>query len=197
MSSGASPSCKNKPPWCGQGLTLVELLVTLALMGLLAALAAPGFSVLAQRYKADLAASQMVAALNLARTEALRRGGGVAVQRLEDAACARPDSAQDWSCGWLVFADRDGDGLFNPPTRSGRATSDQLIQVFRVSDGTLVMRSLSQRSFAVNRWGQLGGVNLGFTFTPPNNRLDSTYQVCSATGGRIRKLPATVSCSGS
>jgi len=172
-------------------------MVTLALMGLLAGLAAPGFSVLAQRYKADLAASQMLVALNLARMEAIRRGGGVGVQRLEDATCVRPDSAQDWSCGWMVFADRDGDGLFNPPTRSGRAISDQLIQVFRVSDGTLVKRSLSQRSFAVNRWGQLGGVNLGFTFTPPNNRLDSTYQVCSATGGRIRKLPATVSCSGS
>jgi len=43
----------------------------------------------------------------------------------------------------------------------------------------------------------LGGVNLGFTFTPLNNRLDSTYQVCSATGGRIRKLPATVACTAS
>lgn len=172
-------------------------MVTLALMGLLVALAAPSFSGMAQRYKADLAASQMVAALNLARMEALRRGGGVGVQRLEDATCARPDSVQDWSCGWLVFADRDGDGVFKPPARSGGPGSDQLIQVFRVADGTSVMRSLGLRSFAVNRWGQLGGVNLGFTFTPSNHRLDSTYQVCSATGGRIRKLPATVSCSGS
>lgn len=172
-------------------------MVALALVGVLAGLAAPGFSVLAQRYKADLAASQMVAALNLARLEALRRGGGVAVQRLEDASCPRPDSVQDWSCGWVVFADRDGDGLFNPGTRPGRAAPDQLIQVFRVADGTAVMRSLNLRSFVVNRWGQLGGVNLGFTFTPPNNRLDSTYQVCSATGGRIRKLPTTVACSAS
>lgn len=168
-------------------------MVILALMGLLTGLAAPGFSALAQRYKADLAASQMVAALTLARMEAVRRGGGVAVQRLEDASCARSDAVQDWSCGWLVFADRDGDGLFNP---FGQAAPDQLIQVFRVADGTSVMRSLKLRSLAVNRWGQLGGVNLGFTFTPPNKRLDSTYQVCSATGGRIRKLPSTQSCSG-
>lgn len=172
-------------------------MVTLALLGVLGGLAAPGFSVMSQRYKADLAASRMVAALNLARLEALRRGGGVAVQRLEDVSCPRPDSVQDWSCGWVVFADRDGDGLFNPGTRPGRTTPDQLIQVFRVADGTSVMRSLNLRSFGVNRWGQLGGVNLGFTFTPPNNRLDSTYQVCSATGGRIRKLPTTVACSAS
>lgn len=200
MSSPGSSNAKNKPLCRSQGLTLVELVVTLALVGVLAGLAAPGFSGLVQRYKADLAASQMVAALNLARLEALRRGGGVAVQRLEDASCPRPDSVQDWSCGWVVFADRDGDGLFNPGTRSGRATSatpDQLIQVFRVADGTSVMRSLNLRSFGVNRWGQLGGVNLGFTFTPPNNRLDSTFQVCSATGGRIRKLPTTVACSAS
>ena len=197
MSSSASPTCKNKPPPYWQGLSLVELLVSLALMGLLGLLAAPGFSVLVQRYKADLAASQMVAALNLARTEAIRRGGGVVVQRLEDAACARPDSLQDWSCGWVVFADRDGNGLFNPSSRSAWAQPDQLLQAFRVSDGTSVMRSLNSRSLVVNRWGQLGGVNLGFTFTPPSGKLDSTYQVCSATGGRIRKLPSAVACAGS
>lgn len=197
MCSSQSPASENNPLRQGLGLTLVELLVAITLMGLLTVMAGPAFSVLVQRYQTDLAASQMVTTLNLARVEGIRRGGGVVVQRLEDGACNRTEALQDWSCGWMVFADRDGDGLFGPGGHPGQAVADQLIQVFRVSDGTRVMRSQKLRSFSVNRWGQLGGVNLGFSFMPPNQRLDSSYQVCSATGGRVRKLATAVSCSGS
>jgi len=175
-----------------RGVTLIELMTVLALLSILGALAAPSFSALAQRYKADLAASQMVASLHLARVEAIKRGGGVIVSRLEDPACPKPESVQDWSCGWRVIADLNGNGRFD-------AATDAVIQSVHLNDGTAVMRSQTQKGsdvFVVNRWGQLGGVNLGFTFTPPNNRIESTFQVCSATGGRVRKVSWEVACPG-
>ena len=169
------------------GVTLIELMTVLVLLAILSALAAPSFNVLIQHYKADLAASQMIASLNLARAEAIKLGGGVMVSRVVDPECPPLTSVQEWSCGWLVYADLNGNRRFD-------AAVDRLIQSVRINNGTSIMRTLNSESFVVNRWGQIGGVNVGFTFTPPNQRLESTFQVCSATAGRIRKLSKEVAC---
>jgi type IV fimbrial biogenesis protein FimT len=75
----------------------------------------PAFGDWRMRDRVDARAGALVGALTLARSEAIRRGMRVTVCRSDGAGrCALSDTRcaagpRDWSCGWLVFADRPGD----------------------------------------------------------------------------------------
>lgn len=95
-----------------QGLTLIELLVTLAAAIIVVAIGIPMFQTMASNNRAVSQANGVVLALNMARSEAVKRGARVTVCAVADAAAANPvcDNSTDWANGWLVFVDDDGDG---------------------------------------------------------------------------------------
>ncbi len=87
------------------GLTLLEALVVVALLGVMVSLAAPGLSALRQQHQLQAAAEGLWSSLVLARSEALRRQQRVTVcarQAGQSEACG---GGADWQQGWLVFAD--------------------------------------------------------------------------------------------
>ncbi|AEK63222.1 GspH/FimT family pseudopilin [Collimonas fungivorans] len=95
------------------GLTLVEAMITLAIASILLGLALPSMRafVIQNRLAADT--SQLVAALTLARSEAIQRGRAVQLCRSIDAdsadalcsaAATATRAAGDWGAGWLVLA---------------------------------------------------------------------------------------------
>ena len=91
------------------GFTLVELLVVIAVLGLLTSLAAPGMSSYLARRSVSAASSTLAADLRYARSEAVKRSGYVTVCRSTDGtSCA--GAGGSWSGGWIVFTDSDGLG---------------------------------------------------------------------------------------
>lgn len=62
-----------------RGFTLLELMITVALLGILAALAAPSFNSLIQSSRLTASANELVAALQMARMEAIRTNSRVEV----------------------------------------------------------------------------------------------------------------------
>ncbi len=98
------------------GFTLVELMITIAIIGVLAVIAAPGFFQFVQSQRATSAANDFVASLNLARNEAIKRGIPVAVCASNDAQATPPSCSggDNWEDGWIVFTD-DGpnNGIFD------------------------------------------------------------------------------------
>ena len=80
------------------GFTLVELLVVMAVAAILATLAGPALWNFIQNARTTAQANELVTAINLARSEAVKRGESIEL-------CASDDSADcggAWTDGWIV-----------------------------------------------------------------------------------------------
>lgn len=93
---------------CPRGLTLIELMVTIAVLAIVLAIGVPSFQGAMNSSRLSSAANELTSALHLARSEAIKRNRTVLLCRSENlTSCA--DDAQ-WN-GWIVFVDTDGDGV--------------------------------------------------------------------------------------
>jgi len=114
------------------GFTLWELLCTLSIAGILVGLAVPSFRtfVLDARRTADV--NELVLAVQVARTEAIKRGETVVLcQTFDGQRCGNDELG--FGSGWFVFADRDHT---RPPRRSD---DEPLIYTYRPAlIGTIV-----------------------------------------------------------
>lgn len=87
-----------------RGVTLLEVLVVLVIVGIMAALAAPAFTNSTQRYRTLGEANEFVRDMQFARTEAIRQGLPVTICASTDGAtCSTSSNA--WNKGWVVFSD--------------------------------------------------------------------------------------------
>src|SRR5512139_602683 len=87
-----------------RGFTLIELLVTLAVAAILLTVAVANYQIFVANSAMASQANQVVGALSLARSEAVKRGAQVSV-------CASSDGATcigNWTQGWIV---RDASGV--------------------------------------------------------------------------------------
>jgi type IV fimbrial biogenesis protein FimT len=85
----------------GEGFSLVELMVIVAIIAILAGIAAWSLDSLTKGQRARSASFALYSALTTARSEALKRGAPVSVT---------PGSASDWGSGWTVsYVSAEGD----------------------------------------------------------------------------------------
>lgn len=105
------------------GFSLFELLVTLAIAGVLAFTALPALQGLLLDGRRTAAVNELLLTLRLARSETLKRGKALVVCGLADAdGNGRIDAGElrcaghDWSFGWLVgtWDDTDADAVVDP-----------------------------------------------------------------------------------
>jgi type IV fimbrial biogenesis protein FimT len=163
------------------GLTLVELLVVMVIIGLLTVLAVPSFKGLMAKRAVQAAASDVASDLRLARSEALKRSSFVTVCRSLDAAtCAA--SQGSWHTGWIIYLDRNGNGSMDP--------GDNVLRVHQELSG---IRSLGASNLATTkaalRFGPNGlgiGVSDSWNVTPQASALASaTRLLCLTNQGRL------------
>jgi len=88
-----------------RGFTAVELLTVIAIAAILLAVAVPSFVNMRRNSELAAAANTLVAALNAARSEAMKRGAY---------AYAVPAHGSQWSSGVTVFIDKDMNQTFTP-----------------------------------------------------------------------------------
>ena len=91
-----------------RGFTVIELLIVVALVGVLTALAVPSFVGMIQRNRVSAEVNSFAGDLQFARSEAIKQGLPVSV-------CASSNGktclgANTWHSGWIVFVDLNGSG---------------------------------------------------------------------------------------
>jgi type IV fimbrial biogenesis protein FimT len=95
------------------GFTLIELMVTLTVIGISLVFAAPNLVAFIQNYRITTQTNNLLADLQLARNNSVAQGVPVSV-------CASTDGATcvgtDWSVGRIVFTDANGNGAVDVTT---------------------------------------------------------------------------------
>jgi len=90
------------------GLTVVEMMILLAALALIILISVPGSSLLFGKYNLRSATNELFTGLDLARTEAQLRSATVVMCPSSNGHTCRKDG--DWTLGWLVFSDGNGNG---------------------------------------------------------------------------------------
>ncbi|MBK1692764.1 hypothetical protein CKO33_11380 [Ectothiorhodospira mobilis] len=106
------------------GFTLVEIMVTIAILVILMTVGIPGFQRMMEQNQLATLSNDLLRSMTLARSEALKRGREVMVEPAQEAG---------WMQGWVVWTDTDGNGersdsevlRFIPGPGAGRLTLDQ------------------------------------------------------------------------
>lgn len=160
------------------GFTLLELMVTLVMLGALLGVGAPAMSALVTRVRTANALHLLTGALATARIEAVRRNRPVAVCPSRDGLTCT--GGVDWTLGWIVFSD---------PGRIGRPDGpDAVIQVFDAPGGTLQLRATAGRRlvrFSPSGWSAGSNVTLR-ACAGINGSLDLVGRVVVNNAGRVR-----------
>jgi len=90
------------------GFTLVELLVAVAIFGILMSVAAPGVQTFFERAKLSTQSNTLLSAINYGRSEAIKGGDTVSIcARKPDDTCAVDGN---WGRGWIIFFDSEVSG---------------------------------------------------------------------------------------
>ncbi|EKD98878.1 MAG: Type IV pilus transmembrane protein FimT [uncultured bacterium] len=125
------------------GFTLIELMVTVAVLAVVVSLAAPSFRSILEAQRMRAAAFDLMGDLTLARSEALKRG------QIATPITLTPASG-NWAAGWSVMAGTDVVSTRNPvgsgvtitgPTtvvfdRNGRVSSTTTVARFALADSS-------------------------------------------------------------
>lgn len=87
-----------------RGFTVIEVMITLIVLGLVLGYALPSFTELMRNNRSTAFGDEFAGALNFVRSEAVKRGGSVSI-------CAsnadRDGCGADWSNGWLAYVDSE------------------------------------------------------------------------------------------
>lgn len=158
-------------PLFNRGFSLLELLITVLLAGVLLGVGVPSFADLLARNRQTAEVNALFHALYLARQESIRRRRVVALCPTMDGEDCTPGA--DWSTGWLMFENTDRDA---PPRND---PGEPVILVHKV--GPRVRIEANRRGFT-SRGVRKRATNGTFVICDEAGRVPAKALVVSYTG---------------
>lgn len=140
------------------GVTLLELLVTSSVALTITAVAVPTMHDFTTIQETAVSANAIVGDLALARHAAVTSHDAIVLCPSSDG--SRCTGGYDWSDGWLVFADKDGDRQVDSEERRLRVTT-------RPAQRVRIMTTTKRREIVYRSDGSTAGTN-------------ATFRICNA-----------------
>lgn len=173
-----------------RGLTLLELMITISILGSLAFFAVPAFQDLKARTQAIVLGNHIFEMVQLTRSTAINHGAVATLcPSSDDKSCSRK-----WKNGLIVFLDTNKDG---------KRTEDETIvaNLRELPEGARIRWSAFQRprylQYLPN--GRTNNHDGNFAYCPPNNKWRNAQKIVISKAGRARKAPVDKSenyCKG-
>lgn len=177
-----------RPARACAGVTLLELVVALGIAAVLLVMGGATVGSWIPRYQQRNAAAALAGALQVARSEALKRNARVDLcASLDLATC---DPAGRWHAGWIVFVDENRNGARDPGEALVRVESPVGARI-TVAGNQPVAKYVSYTPFGHTRLNN-GALQMG-TFTVCRSGLTEIHVVL-ANGGRPRVQEVPVPC---
>lgn len=173
-----------------RGVTLIELLVALAIAAVIVGLAAPAFSNFIAGVQSTSRTNDLVAALQTARSEAVRRGQTVTVRST--------GGSLDFHTGWSVFTDANADGLQASPATPADGTV--VLDAEAATGGTTikrVLRSGAAPNFIYTDSGAADRAYVSFNGRGANGSSNAAFfRICNSAQTSVRGRIVQVSAVG-
>ena len=153
------------------GITVVELVISLAVVSIIATTGVPAFSNFIQSNRISESSFDVLGTINLARTEAVKRRTRVVLCRSADPAATTPScsgTSNTWTTGWLVFASGDGNNTYEPANDTLLGTG-----IVHSSNVTIITNSTSNRNLEYNSDG-----------TTNEGGGTARFAICDKRGGK-------------
>ncbi len=113
-----------------KGLTLIELMITMALISIVLVLGIPSFQEIVKSNRLAVANNALVGSLNFSRSEAIMRNMRVTVCKSATGTACTSDGS--WEQGWIVFTDSNNNTTYE-------SAADSILLVQDVIGGNLTM----------------------------------------------------------
>ncbi|WP_298442546.1 GspH/FimT family protein [uncultured Ferrimonas sp.] len=163
-----------------QGMTLVELMITLIIAAVLIAIAVPSLHTLTMSSRSRSATDGLYQDLMMARQLAATYQNSVTVCHLSSNSCDG-----DWSKGYTVFIDADGSNSFT--------LGDETVQTRRpLNDADKLIYAANQVRFN----GDGSSINNGdFVYCPNDANSEYSRSIRLSSSGMLRSLGVSGNCS--
>jgi prepilin-type N-terminal cleavage/methylation domain-containing protein len=154
------------------GFSMVELMVTLAISGILLAMGIPAFQSIMQTNRVALQTNDIASSLNYARAEAVNRRATVNIT----------SKSGGWANGWNVWVDLDGDTSMD---------TDEVLKTLDSLSGNTTLAALAgttavtQASFNLSGFLDSHSTTVIWTLTPDKCRGDNKRSIQLGLNGRV------------
>lgn len=129
------------------GFSLIELMIALAVLSIIISVGLPRMSVFFKGNRMVVNANDLIAGLNIARSEAIKRNSRVSICKSANAGEATPscETAGGWDQGWFVFVEgKDEGNVFGAFT----ATDGAILRINTGAEGANVTINADSTSIA-------------------------------------------------
>ncbi|MBK6322861.1 GspH/FimT family pseudopilin [Candidatus Aalborgicola defluviihabitans] len=172
------------------GFTIIEVMITVAIMAILASLAMPSFSLMLVKRSVQSASQALVDDFRYTRTEALRRSKKVSICSLAaNSTSACSGAPATWANGWMIFTDQDGatPGTYEPATEEIIRVQQPPPNIATIQQIATPANTRTYFMYEANGWSKAASET--FEVTPTSNVSSATKRiVCISNQGRPRLL---------